>query len=114
VFSVDIDNNSVDFTAGAPSPQASTATAANAMIQGRVIRGIEGWGVGGVRITLQGPSGASRTALTNPFGYFTFEELATGQTYFVSAVSKQYVFMHSVQTVTLQDDLTTLTFQVQP
>jgi hypothetical protein len=114
VFSTDTDNNATDFAAGAPSPQASAATAANAMIQGRVIMGVAGSGVGGVRITLQGPSGAQRTALTNPFGYFTFEDLATGQTYFLSAVSKQYVFMHSVQAITLQDDLTTLFFQVQP
>jgi hypothetical protein len=114
VFSTDTDNNSVDFTSGAPSPQASTATAANALIQGRVIMGPSGSGVGGVRITLQGPGGAPRTALTNPFGYFTFEEVATGQTYFIGAQSKQYQFTNPTQTVTLQDDLTTLTFQVQP
>lgn len=112
VVTPDTDQNGTDFVSGGPNP--FNVSAATALIQGRVIRGVEGTGVGGVRITLQGPSGAQRTALSNPFGYFTFEELETGQTYFISAVSKQYVFMHSVQTVTLQDDLTTLFFQVQP
>lgn len=49
--------------------------------------------IGGVKVSLTDPSGQSRTAITSNFGYFTFDNVPTGQTYtlFVRS-SKRYIF----------------------
>lgn len=110
-ISPDTDSNPNDFVTGFPNP--FNVTAANASLQGRVVTA-SGRGVGMVTVTLAGSTGSPRSALTNPFGYFTFEGVETGQTYFVSAQSKQYQFTQPTQTITVQDDLTGIVFEVQP
>lgn len=111
VITPDTDSNPTDFVTGGPNP--FNVTAAHAQLSGRVVTA-SGMGIGRVVISMTDNGGVSRVAITNPFGYFTFDDVTTGQTYFVSARSKEYQFVQPTQTVTLQDDLASLTFQVQP
>lgn len=93
----------------APSP--FIPTAANVSISGRVLRE-DGMGIGNVRVTLIGGTlTAPRIALTSSFGYFTFEDVETGQTYVVSVSSKRYGFGQPAQAFSVVDNVTDLVFQ---
>lgn len=80
-------------------------TAAAVNVAGIVI-GPDGRGLGNVRVTLSGATGAPRYITTNPFGYFTFENVASGATYFISASHKRYDF--GQQVVNVSGELTDL------
>ena len=110
----DTDNNNADFTAGAPTPTAALLpTAAGATLAGRVVTS-DGTGISRVTVTLTDSAGTSRTYLTNGFGYFSFDELRTGETYIVSVRNKQYQFNPSTRAVTLEQDLTDFEFRAEP
>jgi hypothetical protein len=79
------------------------ATAANASIAGQV-RTADGRGISKAVVTITDNLGASRTAVTNPFGYYSFESIESGESYVVSATSKGYRF--NPQVVTVNGDLT--------
>ena len=72
----------------APSP----AAAANVSISGRVMTQ-GGQAIGNIQVVLI-DGGTTRIALTNPFGYYTFENVLSGQTYLigVSPNTKRYTF----------------------
>jgi hypothetical protein len=53
-------------------------------------------------------SGNSRTATTNNFGYYRFDDVEVGQTYVFNVVSKQYQF--SPRLVSPDDAITDLDF----
>jgi uncharacterized delta-60 repeat protein len=59
-------------------------------VSGRVMTS-QGQGIRGATVTLRDTSG-SRTALTNAFGYYSFDQVGGGQTYQISVRSKQYQF----------------------
>lgn len=80
-------------------------TAAAVTVSGIVV-GPDGRGIGNVRVVLTGPTGSPRYFTTNPFGYFGFDDVASGVTYFVSATHKRYNF--GQQVVTVSGDLTDL------
>lgn len=107
----DTDQNATDFVVGGPNP--FNVTAAGAVIAGRVITAA-GQGIGNVIISVTDSSGVARTALTNPFGYFSFSDIPTGHTYFVSAQGKGRQFAQPTQVITLGEDLTGMTFEVLP
>jgi hypothetical protein len=66
-------------------------TAAGVQVSGRVMRS-SGIPVSGAIVTITDNTGGTRTTRTNPFGYFTFDDIIVGQTYIVSVQSKQYQF----------------------
>ncbi len=66
-------------------------TAALVDIGGRVVTAT-GRGIAGARVTLTEQDGTTRTALTNPFGQYRFNQLAAGQSVVVSVNSKRYRF----------------------
>ncbi|HVF30336.1 MAG TPA: carboxypeptidase-like regulatory domain-containing protein [Pyrinomonadaceae bacterium] len=70
-----------------PSP----VVASNVSISGRVTSQA-GRGLGGVYVLLRDAGGNARQAITNPFGYYTLENVLTGQTYTIGAVTKRYTF----------------------
>lgn len=82
-------------------------SAARVAIGGRVENG-GGSGIGRVTVILEDPSGETRVAITNAFGYFRFDDVEVGRTYLVSASHKRYSF--ASQTVQVQDEVTDLTF----
>lgn len=85
-------------------------TAAAVTIGGRVLAGRRG--VARARVTLTGINGETRTALTNPFGYYRFEAVGAGETYVFNVHSKRYSFNPLI--VTLTEELTNLDFTAQP
>jgi len=81
-----------DALAGIDNFQITTAvTAADAVVSGQVVDSF-GSGVSGAVVTLTSASGARRSARTSPFGYFSLTDVATGETYVVSATSKRFRF----------------------
>ena len=83
----------------------SVPTAANVSVGGRVTTP-DGQSIARVRVTITNMNGIARTALTNAFGYYRFEDIEAGQTYIVSAQAKRYSFNSRVLTVL--DELTDL------
>ena len=84
-------------------------TAATVTVAGRVLNGQRG--ISRARVTLTDASGSTRSALTNSFGYYSFDEVGAGETYIFSVHSKRYSF--ATQVVTVTKDLTELNFTAQ-
>jgi hypothetical protein len=53
-------------------------------------------------------NGIARYTTTNPFGYYRFSEVESGQVYIVSVVSKKYQF--SPQVITVNESLDGIDF----
>jgi CSLREA domain-containing protein len=66
-------------------------TAANVSISGRVILSPEA-GRTSSTVVLTDSSGNSRTALTNPFGFYQFDDVTAGATYMISVSAKRHRF----------------------
>lgn len=69
-----------------PGSQAAVASAG-----GRVMTA-SGRGIFNARVTLMDLSGNTRTAITNPFGYYRFDGIPTGGNYTIGVRSKSYTF----------------------
>jgi hypothetical protein len=86
-------------------------SAANASIGGRVVDA-GGAGLRNITVTLSGGNlSAPRIARTSSFGYFTFDEILVGETYFISVENKKYSFQQPTQVVALMDNISDITFQ---
>ena len=66
-------------------------TPAPANLGGRILDS-NGMGIMGVRVTLISADGATRTTLTNTFGYYGFDSLPIGTTYIITPSHKRYGF----------------------
>jgi hypothetical protein len=66
-------------------------TAANTSVSGRVLTA-DGSPVRNARVVFTDLEGESRSAITNPFGYFRVDGLPAGQNYVVSTWAKGHVF----------------------
>jgi hypothetical protein len=97
-----------DWTLGEAVP-----TAAAALINGRVLSSA-GRGLNRTRLTLTDSSGQIRYAMTNPFGYYRFTELAVGENYVLSISSKVYRFNESTRLINLQENLENEDFTALP
>jgi Carboxypeptidase regulatory-like domain len=85
-------------------------TAADGSINGRILSA-SGRGIGNVRVTLQSvATGEVRYVRTNPFGYYRFSELETGEDYVLSVASKRYTFAQSSIVINLNENLEGLNF----
>lgn len=85
-------------------------SSADATISGRALT-TAGRGIANVRMELTDLStGTVRYAMTNPFGYYTFEEVPVATLYMVRASHKRYTFFDNDRTITLEDNLTGLDF----
>lgn len=84
---------------GALAVKAAAPTAATVTIGGRVLTPA-GKGAGGTRVVLTESDGSTRTAVTNPFGFYRFEDVAAGQTVTLEARSKRFEFAPQVVAVT--------------
>ncbi|MBK8811285.1 MAG: InlB B-repeat-containing protein [Acidobacteria bacterium] len=89
-------------------------TAANALIEGRVISA-DGQGIRNATVMITG-GGLSepRYVQTGSFGAFRFDELPVGETYIVSVVSRRYVFANPTRAITLEDNVTDFNFEAVP
>jgi hypothetical protein len=93
----------------------SATSAAAATISGRVTTA-GGRAVSNAVLTISGGSLTEpRTIATGHFGYYSFEGLATGQSYTISiSGAKRYTFSNAVRIITLQDDITDADFVAEP
>ena len=93
----------------AANPLAPTAAGVN--VSGRVL-GISGEGLRNITVILEGGNlFTPRTARTNTFGYFTFEDVLVGETYVVSVRTKKYGFPQESQVFSLMDSISDIIFQ---
>lgn len=83
-------------------------TAAGVEISGRVVN-VNGSGIRGVTVSLTDADGVRQTATTNSFGFYTFADVAVGQSIVVGVNSRRYRFAPKVINVT--DTLTGVDFQ---
>lgn len=73
-------------------------TAALATITGRVTDS-SGIGIHRVRLVLTDPNGNILRSRSNPFGYFTFEDLQVGRTYVLTLLHRTLIFTPIVVTI---------------
>ena len=89
-------------------------TAASASISGRVFTA-NGNGIRNAKVVITGGSLAQpMIATTGSFGYYTFDGLATGETYVVTVNSKRYTFTAPSQVVSLVDNVVDANFIADP
>lgn len=86
-------------------------TAAGVAVSGRVLTA-GGQPIGHAIVTLMNPSGEVLSARTNPFGYYQFENVPAGVTYFANVRAKDSVF--SPTAVSVVDEVTGLNFVALP
>ena len=77
--------------------------AANVGVGGRVVDS-KGNAISRAYVTLTGANGVPRTARTNTFGYYRFDNVEAGDSYILEATAKGYTFAPRV--VTVQDEVT--------
>jgi hypothetical protein len=82
-------------------------TAASVSISGRVMIG-NGRGLNNAMVILTDANGETRTAWTNPFGYYRFYDVAAGQTVIMTVVSKRFQF--APQLIYITEDLSEQNF----
>lgn len=95
------------------APAVLNPTSATASLGGRVLTS-EGMPIAKSTVTLTDSTGNTQTTLTNPFGYYNFTDMPTGQTYVVAVANKRFLFPGSPRVISLQDDLTGLDFTAAP
>ena len=85
----------------------STPLAGGAIVSGRVVDA-NGRAIQRAAVVITDSNGVSRTALSNPFGYFVFDDVPVGETYVVHVRHKRYRFEQHV--INLSDNFTGLVF----
>lgn len=91
------------------SIQFAVATSAGVSISGRVMSP-NGMGISKSSVTLTDTHGATRTVLTNPFGYYTFEDVAAGTSVTVSVSAKGRTFANPTIIYSVGDAVDSLNF----
>jgi hypothetical protein len=71
----------------------------------------KGRGLARACVFLTNQSGETRAAITDSSGYFRFDDVAGGETYVLTVVSKRYLFAPQVVSVT--EELTELNFTAE-
>ncbi|HEX8249056.1 MAG TPA: carboxypeptidase-like regulatory domain-containing protein [Pyrinomonadaceae bacterium] len=69
----------------------NVVTAAQVSVGGRVSTP-DGQGISRAAVIITAPSGQTRQAITNPFGYYRFDEIQSGEAYVLEVRHKQYNF----------------------
>lgn len=107
---IDTNNNSVDFTLAAPTPQAAGTTAAPGVVGGTV-RSPNGRGLRHVIVMITGGSlDEPLYATTNQFGKYQFEAIPVGESYVLTVFSRRYNFSPSSRVISLNSSLTDADF----
>jgi hypothetical protein len=92
-------------------PLAPTAAFVN--VSGRVSTA-SGQGIRNATVTITDESGASRTAATSSFGYFSFDEVRAGQTYVISVTSGRFTFANPTVILPVSNDVSDIEFVADP
>jgi hypothetical protein len=87
-------------------------TVATANVGGQAISSY-GRPLANATITIYAPNGTIRTARTNTFGYYNFEEVPVGETYVLEIRSKRFYFPQPSQVITVNDNLDSVNFYAE-
>lgn len=85
------------------------ATAASSSVGGQIVSA-SGSGISRVTVTATDANGQVRLAVTNPFGYFNFDDLPSGETYIIRVSSKTHQFANPEQIISVTDNIGNLVF----
>jgi Tol biopolymer transport system component len=96
----------VDFVGGIST---LAPTAADVSISGRVLTAT-GRGIYRTRVSLTDSSGNTRYTNTNNFGFFNFQEVASGEICIIAVSSKQYSFSQPTQTLSVFENVENINF----
>lgn len=88
-----------------------TVSAASVTIGGRVL-GATNRPINRAVVYLTDQSGETKTAMTNAFGYYRFQDVNVGQVYTLNVFSKRYLF--EPQVLTVNEEMDNLNFLAQP
>lgn len=88
-------------------------SSAPVQISGRAMTA-EGRALPRTQITLQSMTGETRSAITNPFGYYSFAEVSAGETYIITAFAKGQQFAPASRVVDASDSLMNVDFVTAP
>lgn len=97
------------FTADAPL----APTAASVTISGRAITST-GRGIRNVVVVMTDSNGTIRAATTTALGYYSFANVAVGETYVITARGKRYTFAQPTQVLNINDDNNEINFIGSP
>ncbi len=86
-------------------------SSAGVMVGGRVLDESAN-GVRGATVTIMDDQGGARTVTTNGFGYYSFNDIASGRMYILSAVHRQYSY--STMALNVSDSITDVDFLPTP
>ena len=81
--------------AGFWSPDELMPTAEHVVLSGRVMYST-GAGVQNIRVMMAMPDGSTRSAVSNSFGYFHFDDVEVGLTYLFTVSSRKYTFQQTM------------------
>jgi hypothetical protein len=87
-------------------------TSANVSVGGRALYD-NGSPVSRAQITMLDSMGNTRTATTNSFGYYRFDEVEVGQTYILEINSRKIYFPNPTRIVSVEDNLSDVDFIAQ-
>lgn len=91
---------------------AASPTAASVSVSGQILSPLPGMGVSNAFVTITDANGESRRVMTNPFGYYRFDEVTAGETYVFTVTHKRYRFAPTV--ISVVDEMTELNFMAEP
>ncbi len=94
-----IDDFSIDFLSASSAP---------VEVSGRVTNGKRG--LGRVIVAIADMNGITRYSITNPFGYYRFDGVASGQQYIVSVSSKSHQFADAVRVIDVGEEMSGIDF----
>jgi hypothetical protein len=84
-------------------------TAATVSVAGRVTTA-EGRAIMNVRLSLTDSQGNIRTAITDSFGQYRFDDVQAGETYILTATGKRYSFSQPVQVLNINEEANQVNF----
>ncbi len=88
-------------------------TAATVSVGGRVMTS-DGRGIRNVVIRLTDSEGNLRTAISNSFGYYRFNDVEAGATYILTATGKRFSFSQPTQVLNVNDETDEVNFIANP
>ncbi len=88
-------------------------TAATVSVSGQVLTN-EGMGISRTTVTLTDGAGIVRSATTNSFGFYRFDDIRAGETYILTVNNKRYLFTESPRAVSVQENVSNLNFVASP
>jgi len=91
----------------------TTPTAATVSVSGRVMTA-SGRGIRNVVIRLTDSEGNLRTAISNSFGYYRFNDVEAGATYILTATGKRFSFSQPSQVLNINDETDGVNFIGSP